>query len=316
MKQRLYKPTIINPLEKENQASRPWAKLKFCALLCFSLYFFSACEIINPPEEIPAFLRIENFELTTSGFEGSNTHKITDAWVYVNGELLGAFPLPATVPVLWNGDAELIIDPGIKDNGIEASPEIYPYYQRFTQQITLNPTETLTIQPTTRYKTNLRFPLIETFDESLHTLREDFDDDPNTFVEISMDDVFEGRGTGQIKLTSDNPEILVATSVKFKELPTDGFSQVYLELDYKTDVPFEIGFRGSNDGETGAFGFNNGINIKTEWNKVYLNLTETLIVSQLAQYQLAIRAIFPSEGFDKTEAIILFDNIKLVHREE
>ena len=33
--------------------------------------------------------------LLTSSDQGSNTHKITDVWVYVNDQFLGAFEIPA-----------------------------------------------------------------------------------------------------------------------------------------------------------------------------------------------------------------------------
>ncbi|MEL6923442.1 MAG: hypothetical protein AAFO94_05280 [Bacteroidota bacterium] len=285
-------------------------------LLLAGVSLFVGCELINPPEEIPAFMEIDNFELTTRGGEGSNSHKITDAWVYVNGEFLGAFPLPATVPVLWSGDAELFIDPGIKENGIESTPNIYPYYQRFMSSINLTPGETIQIEPTTRYKTNIDIPYLEPFDGSLHTLQEGFDEDPNTVVDITDAEVLEGTGSGRIVLTAANPEILVATSSMLRSLPTDGLSPVYLEMDYKNDIPFEVGLRGTTNSGVGGFEFRNGLNIKDNWNKVYLNLTESLRVSQLDQYQIAIRAVYPPEGFDESEAVILLDNLKLVHREQ
>ena len=285
-------------------------------LIGLNLMFCLSCEIINPPEQIPAYLRIETFVLNTQGNEGSNSHKITDAWIYVGGEFLGAYPLPATVPVLQAGEQELIIDPGIKDNGIEALPEIYPYYQRFRTTLNLKEGQTETIRPQTRYKENLTFALREEFETVFHSLSDDFDENEATSVSYDTGEAFEGSGSGRIVLTAANPTIEVASNIRLRTLPTDGSAQVYLEMDYKTDTKLDIGLRGYNTNGIGATSYSRGVNAKRSWNKVYINLTDPLIDSQLDSYQLMFRANFPSgeQGFNQSEAIILLDNLKIIHR--
>ncbi|MEM9024932.1 MAG: hypothetical protein AAGB22_14400, partial [Bacteroidota bacterium] len=96
----------------------------------------SSCDIINPEEEIPSFLRIDsiNLNITNSGIQGAPTENITEAWVFWNSELIGVFELPAIIPILAAGQGELQVAAGIQVNGIGAKREIYPFYQAFRNQ--------------------------------------------------------------------------------------------------------------------------------------------------------------------------------------
>ena len=53
--------------------------------------------------QIPSYLHIEVIDLETESFEGSSSHKITDAWITMDGNFLGAFELPCVVPILAEG---------------------------------------------------------------------------------------------------------------------------------------------------------------------------------------------------------------------
>ena len=65
---------------------------------------------------IPTYLKIDNITLD----EGNTTSNITDAWVYVNGQLQGVYELPAKFPVLEQGNTDIKVYAGIKNNGIAA----------------------------------------------------------------------------------------------------------------------------------------------------------------------------------------------------
>ncbi len=54
-------------------------------------------------EPLPAYIYIPAFELRTTQGEGSASSAITDVWLTVNGEFLGAYELPARIPVLQTG---------------------------------------------------------------------------------------------------------------------------------------------------------------------------------------------------------------------
>ena len=84
-------------------------------------------------KQFQPILQIDSVSLDTNYYEqGSNFKAITDAWVYVDDGLIGAFELPATIPVLAEGKHKLEIRPGIKLNGISSTRAPYPFYQPIT----------------------------------------------------------------------------------------------------------------------------------------------------------------------------------------
>ncbi len=56
------------------------------------------CEKKDDASLVPSYLYIEKIGLNTQYEQGTASHKITDAWVYVDETLIGAFELPATIP--------------------------------------------------------------------------------------------------------------------------------------------------------------------------------------------------------------------------
>jgi len=53
--------------------------------------------LINPAEPIPSYIHIDKIDLTTDySSQGTSSNKITDAWIYVDNELIGAFEMPVT----------------------------------------------------------------------------------------------------------------------------------------------------------------------------------------------------------------------------
>ena len=79
------------------------------------LIFNFSCQIIDRPEKAPSFIQIEDFQFSISNNnQGSSSEKITDAWIYVNGNLEGAYELPAIIPLHYEGIQDLSIYPGIK----------------------------------------------------------------------------------------------------------------------------------------------------------------------------------------------------------
>ena len=118
------------------------------------LLFLSSCSIIDPEEQIPAYLEINSFELTTTPAQGENSAQITEAWVFVNDLSLGIYELPATVPVLELGSQNITIFPVIRENGRPSTPIIYPLYRRYETTLELMANQTINIQPTTTYQSN------------------------------------------------------------------------------------------------------------------------------------------------------------------
>ncbi len=276
----------------------------FLSLLIFS--FITSCDIINPEEDIPAYIEIKEFNYTPEP-GGSSSTKITDGWIYVDGEFLGAFNLPRTIPVLRSGEVNIILDAGIKENGIVETPGIYPFYERYATTVTLTPGETVTIQPDTKY------------DESVakNVFDENFDDSNLNFSEFEKTDIGAKEGdSGILRLDDEDKPSLSGLSGPILEFPGQG-DVAFLELDYKGDVNIFVGVTGYDSfGQDVFTELRYGLNPKEDWNKVYFNFTELMDLLKeqtVDSYRIRIAAQIPLvDGvFIYEEAEVMIDNVKL-----
>jgi len=275
------------------------------ALLLCCLFF--SCDIINPDEEIPSFIEIEDFVLAATPMTGSNNQNITEGWVYVDNVLIGAYSKDKPFPVLFSGTQEILVDPGIHQNGISLAPTLYPYYTRYAITVDLVPGEVTKITPVFEYRDNIEFLFIEEFNsQTVFTV--DRDGNENTNIEYVTEGAFEGI-SAKIVLDTDNPLVNIATS-EFYDLPTTGPNDTYLEINFKTETPIAVGLLHSDGagGERQLYG--NGLNTTPVWKKIYINLKEIIINNPNPPYRIGFGALLP-EGLD--QATIMLDNIKLLH---
>ena len=291
---------------------------KYFILLLF-LLTWSACDWLQPETaSLPAYIYVQPLELETNPLtQGSASQKITEAWVTVDGILLGAYRLPGLVPVLpRSGTAEIRIEAGIRDNGISTTPAVYPFYAPFEARLNLIPGQTDTLFPKISYRASTRFGFVEDFERGSLIFNDDRDGDPATAMVISQVDPFEGKGLGLIVLNRDHPVVEVATDLRriISDLPKQG-GFVYLELNYRSDVPVIFGLVGRAGGGINEAAFEPGFNAKSEWNKIYFNLTNLATSLPYQDFQVVLRAtLLSASGTPVAEtARIQLDNIKLVY---
>lgn len=285
-------------------------KHKIILLALLSAVLINGCDIINPNEKIPAYVTINNFTFTTSlETQGYASSKITDAWVYANNVFIGAFELPATIPILAEGPTEIIVYPGIKENGISGTGMIYPFYNPYTITSNLSAGETTVLSPATTYKNSasISFIMIERFESS------------NPFTSVISDgeltttsneaEVFEGNRSAVSTLVNDVDTFYVQTSNLLNFPAID--HQLFLELDYKCDISYNVWFKCNTATGSAIYDEVLTVTAKDYWNKIYINLNATLqffAAYQPESYQLEFRAINP-----KTDTAQLFyDNIKII----
>lgn len=270
----------------------------------------SACELINPSEEVPAFLYITPFEFTTNpGTEGSASANITEVWVTVNGDFLGVYPLPASVPVLATGLTEVRLDAGIHDNGIRSTPNIYPYYEPFIREVELASNETDTLRPSTGYRSNVRFAFIEDFENGNRIFTEQIEGQNG--LTSTNDVIFEGNQSGELTLTIANDLVQLGTAQIYAGL-TDASPLVYLEMDYKSDVPVVWGVRGFNSNNAGSVVLQPGFRERSDWNKIYFDLSLLVLEGNFLGHRIVLQAALPV-GSSLEEAKVYLDNVKLIH---
>ena len=78
------------------------------------LFLFQSCKESPWKAEVPTYLVIDSFSFETFPGQGANSTAITDVWVYDNTGLLGAYELPAEIPVLGKGKKQITLFPGIR----------------------------------------------------------------------------------------------------------------------------------------------------------------------------------------------------------
>lgn len=290
------------------------------AVFAFAL-FLTGCD--REKEPVPAYLTIEPFELKATDYErhGSISEKIThvDMFMFdsVNNKSiqLGVFELPATFPVLDAGNFSLNIDPVIKANGSSFFLQPYPFYNRFSKPISLSPNADLSVNPNTSYRDDAKFSFIEDFEDNSPLFNVDRDDDTETTIERTSVGAFEGQFSGSVTLDTAHPTIVVQTSDLYDLTLADN-GKVFLELDYKTDVPLEFGLVAVEDnGTEGEILFEYVVLEKEDWNKIYFDLTELISTNRSGRFAIILRGGIPIEdgAYTLTQAEILLDNIKLVH---
>jgi len=270
-----------------------------------------SCELYNPTEPIPAYIHIDKITLSTAtdGSQGTNSHKITDAWVYIDEELIGCFELPVTFPVLYEGTHQLKIKAGIKVNGISSSRAPYPFYNIYSQTIDLQKFTTLNLTPTVTYRTNMTFDFLEDFEQVGITIeRTPTSDTTVQKTSFPAENVFEGSNSAIAYL--DPNRIFFECTTKDKYILPKSGANVFLEFNYKCNHAFTVGIIAYGISSSQSFATLN-FNPSTDWNKAYVYLTPTISGAYTAVNYKIFWGAVNTTGTDSVA--FLFDNIKLVH---
>lgn len=287
---------------------------KFILLLFVLLIsvLIASCEKFKGDQEVPAFITIDSIYLTTSlSVQGSTSASIVDAWVYLDENLIGAYQLPARFPVLARGEHNLKILPGIKLNGIAATRMVYPFFAPIELTAEFKDLDTIAVgvQKTT-YLASTIFDLIEDFDGVAIA----FDTTVRSEAALLLtgpDDslTFEGNHSGMVRMDTVN-QFFECVNDKDFNIP---FAPVFVEMNFRTNNVFVVGvfLYGTTAIQQVPIMYLNPTG--NEWKKIYINLSNTLIAyNGMQKFRIFISAI---QTAPETEALILFDNIKVVTRE-
>ncbi len=267
--------------------------------------------------EIPSYLHIEKIDLvlTNPALQGTSSHKISDAWVFVDDDLQGVYELPATFPVLKNQKHSLKIKAGIKDNGISATRVEYPFFDFFTlKSFDFYPDSIVTVNPLVTYNSTVDIVWLADFENQVLTIDSAYPSFKKVKITTDTSLVFEGLGSGYVYLDGTK-YIFKGVSQSTFNLPSAG-EAVYLELNYKTNVNLDVILVSNKTGgvkESFALRLNPTNKSGTPvWNKIYVNLTKAVSGNPDAlNYKIAFYSDISRDGFSSGE--IYFDNIKLLH---
>ena len=266
-----------------------------------------SCE--GEDEPAPAFLYLEAITVNTTTEQGSSRVRVPQGQLFVGEEYIGIVQLPGRVPVLQTGEQELRLDPLVRDNGSTGTLALFPFYERITTTVNLEPLRVDTVQLETTYADNRTdFAFVESFDSPGILFSDDRDGNDQTAIVRVEDGALEGQ-SGRFTLTTDNPFIEVATPEATPYAFANANAGVYLEMDFKADIPFQVGLIGREAGLPAASQYNYQLAAREEWTKIYLNLGPEVFASDFAAYQIGIRGALPET---ETSASVYLDNIKLL----
>jgi hypothetical protein len=277
-------------------------------LYCFALSIVLSCE--DSPEDIPFRFDIQSVDLVTTSEEGTSDHNIKDVWVFNQGIDEGVFELPSQIPLLPREDVQnnvIQISPGVRNNGINSAPIIYPFYTThfFERPLTRNEVEVLNL--VFEYREDAKIVFNETF-EFGNNFTFDEDGDPASFMGVSDSEVFEGERSGHISLKDSVDIAEVGTAITFTEWPSNG-SPIFMEVNFKADIELVVGLTGTlGNGSVKNYFF--VLNPTDEWKKVYIDLTFQVIDSGLASYKVLFSAGLQES---QSEGDIYIDNVKIIH---
>ncbi len=281
-------------------------KSTFSLALLFLLLFSAACR--KKDIGTPAYIYIPEFTVTTNQAQGTNFVPMPYVNVFINDNSVGVYALPANFPILQEGPVKVEVFPMIKRFAREGVQH-YSVMQPFQSQLDLKALETDTLIPEFSYYDNAEFPWLEDFNDNASSL----------YIKSGTIDTFYLENDPSISRDQtpymhinmgDGESFFEIESQDLFDLPMDG-RDVYLEMDYRSTVPFTIGLYATSS--TGVIAVPSVSPFKTDtaWTKAFIFLSdETINRSSDTRFRVYFRAVNASED----DPHIYLDNIKLVYR--
>jgi hypothetical protein len=288
-------------------------KLNPAYLLFLSLLFFlNSCELINPSEDIPSYLHIDSFILQGNyDTVGTISENITDAWVFVDDQFIGAFELPVTLPILKKGLHKVWVKAGIKENGISNTRLYYPFYEKYEQIFDLKEKHIDTLRPVITYlKSGYQMPLYEDFESS--NLQFDKSSASNINIQKTniKSEVFEGKYSLIAHLNKKSDLFEMVSTKYYYGLPRD--KAIFMEVNFKTNIPINVGYISYSASSSTQRTFVI-LNTTSEWKKIYLNLgNEIAFEPSTNGFKFFFGAL---KNTETDTSIVQLDNIKLLYLE-
>jgi len=303
--------------------------------LLFFLFFsltLTSCKKFEGSQTVPSYVRIDSITVACDYFTyGANTQKITDAWVYVDDQLIGCYELPATFPVLKKGAHKVVIYGGIKVNGISATRDRYPFYQPVVyQNLNLVEDSIVCLQPVLTYRpigdgTNVAW--MEDF-ENTNTLLPDAGSD-TSIMRVVGDEAWHSANSfwsGKVELLADSLDFTIATVDEFDFY--QGMDGVYclLEMDYNCNDTFFVGVQYYENYQLKSLPLvkvtptDKSHEKPQRWNKIYINVGPTMNDYYTASYFKVYFTSNLTTAYDPEyhpldePRYYYFDNLKLFYR--
>ncbi|MBR1514556.1 MAG: hypothetical protein IJ622_09735 [Bacteroidales bacterium] len=296
----------------------------------------SSCNKFEGPQKVPAYIHVDSIVLNCDYTQyGASTSNITDAWVYVDDQILGCFELPATFPVLKSGPHKVAIYGGVKSNGIADARSYYPFYKPFIyQNLNLVEDSIVILNPVLNYYDigeGATVAWMEDF-ENANTLLPDTESDTSV-VRVSGNEAWHSPNSfwsGRVELPPDSLDFTIATADEFTFYQNMNGVYCLLEMDYNCNDTFFVGVQYYKDYRLTTWPLVKVLPTDKQhdkpqrWNKIYINIGPTMNNNATAGY---FKIYFTSDlttnedlayGYEyhplNERRYYYFDNLKLLYR--
>jgi hypothetical protein len=277
-------------------------------LWALSLCLLQSCGWYAKDQGVPAYLHVDTVQVVgTPQTQGTLSARVKDVWLYIDGDLQGAYPLPATIPLLREGTVRLQFNAGILLNGISATRAAYPFFVPWDTVVDLYRGRTDTLRPRTSYRNTVRYVWLEDFDNLGFGLRARSGSDTVLLRENRTDSVFEGLSSLYMAVDQRAP-YLVAESID--QFGLTAGKPCFLELNYRNNVPLQVGLQSQLGSDISDPLWIVELAPAALWSKQYINFSPYLGVVNGARYRVLLRPLHPS-GSTVTSRVWV-DNLKLL----
>jgi len=273
----------------------------FIITLCFS------CKK-SVSDLTPSYISIDSIGFVTNSLQGSASHNITDAWIYLNDNVQGIYELPCKFPVLAEGMQKITIRPGIKINGIASTRMYYPFYKPIDYNINLVKDSTIHLSPVTSYNPAVVLAWMEDFEDGGISLERTSKSQVNIGTTSDLQEVFQGNYSAKIILDS-NRTIFECYTIDSYVL--NGNAINFLEFNYKNNCEVSIG----------VFVYSTNATIQRSvlvlnkssiWKKIYVNLSNAVSENMTATNFKVFIGI-QKDASSSENPVLYLDNLKLIH---
>ena len=306
----------------------------FFALVLLVMLCFVSCRKFEGSQEVPSYIHIESIEvdsLTDYFVYGANTHKITDAWVYVDDNLIGTYELPATFPVLKKGAHKVVVRAGIKVDGRSPARDMYPFYMPCEyKNLNLVEDSIVNLSPVVRYHPIgdlVNVAWMEDFENSNSLLPEAVSD--TSVIRCTGSEAWlsvNSFWSGKVELPPDSLDFSITTADEFDFYKGMNGVVCMLEMDYNCNDTFFVGVQYYRDYTLETLPLvkvtptDKTHDKPQRWNKIYINIGPQMNYNSSASYFKIYFTSNLSTIYDPPYHPIsepryyYFDNLKLLYR--
>ncbi len=280
----------------------------------------NSCQQLSPPLVIPCYGHVDSISYhfdTLLIKENSKWSDITDAWVYLDNNPVGAFQMPCTFPMITGSGAHTItIYPGIMINGTPDTRTKYPFYTYFTETVNLTQGKTIKFEPSCTFTSFAHFAWMEYFSTGCSITKNNIMSD--TIMTRVTNGGYPYKCYGSAILDSIDPSHYTNVYQGISDtmtLPKDGATAVYLEVYYNCNAVVSVGLYESVPGYalpgqqlapvTYLFPTGNG------WEKMYINLQSIVAANPKGEPFTVYFEMYRNSGTTSPTYLYL-DDIKLI----